>query len=169
MNVPKPLNKFFSSLIIVPLIAASLYGYYANISAMKGEGAVSSMRGALAYVESHWQEGDIIFTTDDGPWINLRPYTDKPIYRMPMDGCQEKGSFAPVLGSLSAQTRDALGMDIKRLDQIDHVRAWVFTPTRSPLHPECYTRMISPLTAETPAYIVDDSDWLFSGVWIVEE
>jgi hypothetical protein len=161
-------NKYFSTIILVPLLLASLYGYYANIAAMKGDGAVSSMRGALEYVESHWQEGDIIFTTDDGPWINLRPYTDRPIYRMPMDGCEERGSFAPVLGSLSSTTREALGMNGASLDEIHHARAWVFAPTRSPLHPNCYTAMIASLTAGTPVYVVDDGDWLYSAVWLVE-
>jgi hypothetical protein len=158
-------NKFFSTLIVSILCITGIYGYYKNISAMKGDGAVSSMRGALTYVEANWQDGDIIFTTDDGPWINLTPYTDKPIYRMPT--CQEKGSYAPVLGSLSTQTRDALGMQVADLTDIPHQRAWVFAPTRSPLHPECYITQIAPLTETPPVYVVDDNEWLFSGVWLV--
>ena len=101
------MNKFFATLIVSILCITGIYGYYKNIAAMKGDGAVSSMRGALTYALDHWQPGDIIYTTDDGPWINLTPYTDQPIYRMPT--CAEKGSYAPVLGSLSTQTRAALG------------------------------------------------------------
>lgn len=158
------MNKYFLTLIVSILCIAGIYGYYKNIAAMKGDGAVSSMRGALAYVEANWQDGDIIFTTDDGPWINLTPYTDKPIYRMPT--CKEKGSYAPVLGSLSTQTRDALGMQIADLKDIPYKRAWVFAPTRSPLHPECYLTQIAPLTNTPPVYVVDDNDWLYSGVWL---
>ena len=160
------MNKFFSTLIVCTLCVAGIYGYYKNIAAMKGDGAVSSMRGALQYALDNWQEGDIIYTTDDGPWINLSPYTSQPIYRMPT--CQEKGSYAPVLGSLSAQTRTALGMQIADLKDIPHKRALVFAPTRSPLHPACYMDQIAPLTQTPPVYVVDDSEWLFSGVWLVK-
>lgn len=158
--------KYIYLTIVLPLIAASLYGYYTNIAAMKGDGAISSMGGALAYVDSHWRDGDIIYVTDDGPWINIAPYTEYPIFRMPMDGCEEKGSYAPVLGSLSETTRAALGMQIAALDEIPHRRAWVFAPTRSPLHPACYTELIAPLTSDDPVYIVDDTEWIYSAVWL---
>ena len=154
------MNKYFTTVIVSIICITGIYGYYKNISAMKGDGAVSSMRGALTYVEANWQEGDIIFTTDDGPWINLTPYTDKPIYRMP--------TCSPVLGSLSVQTRDALGMHIAELNDIPHERAWVFAPTRSPLHPTCYITQIATLTNTPPVYVVDDNEWLFSGVWLTK-
>lgn len=153
------MNKYFTTVIVSIICITGIYGYYKNISAMKGDGAVSSMRGALDYVEANWREGDIIFTTDDGPWINLTPYTDKPVYRMQTD--------CTVLGSLSSQTREALGMHIADLTDIPHQRAWVFAPTRSPLHPECYITQIAPLTNTPPVYVVDDNEWLFSGVWLV--
>lgn len=159
-------TKLFASIILVPLFVASLYGYYHNVAAMKGEGAVSSLRDALAYVESNWQPGDIIFVTDDGPWVNVSPYTDKPIYRMP--GCAEKGSYAPVLGSLSDATRQAIGMITVPLTDIPHKRAWVFAPF-SPLHPDCYREQVKDMTSGAPAYVVDNNDWLYSAVWLVEK
>lgn len=159
------MNKFFPAFIASVICIAGIYGYYENIATMKGDGAVSSMRHALDYVNAHWQDGDIIYATDDGPWINIRPYTDKPMYRMPT--CQEKGSYAPVLGSLSLQTRNAIGMHVAELKDIPHKRAWVLAPTRSPLHPQCYIDQISALTQSAPVYVVDDSEWLFSGVWLV--
>jgi hypothetical protein len=162
----KPGSKYFALVITIPLIVASLYGYYANVSAMKGDGAVSSLQGALAYVDAHWQPGDIIFATDDGPWINLYPYTDKPIYRMPT--CEQKGSYAPVLGALSPATRQAIGMQIAELKDIPHQRAWVFAPS-SPLHPNCYYAQIADLTKSRPVYVVDDGEWLYSAVWLVEK
>jgi len=126
---------------------------------MKGEGAVSSMSDALAYVEAHWRPGDIIFVTDDGPYINIRPYTDKPIYHLP--------DCAPVLGALSDRTRDALGMVMTDGANITYQRAWVFAPT-SPLHPQCYMEYMDVLIANDPVYVVDNSDWLYSAVWLVE-
>jgi len=159
-------KKLFTSIIFVPLVIASLFGYYHNIAAMKGEGAVSSLSDALAYVEANWQPGDIIFATDDGPWINLAPYTDKPIYRMP--GCAEKGSYAPVLGSLSNETRQAIGMTVTELTDIPHKRAWVFAPF-SPLHPDCYREQVRDITSTSPAFVVDNNEWLYSAVWLVEK
>ena len=152
------LNKFFSVIIALPILGSAIYGYYRNIGAMKNDGAVGSMRGALAYVLTHWQEGDIMYTTDDGPWVNLTPYTDKPIYRMPT--CQ-------IWGSLSPQTREAFGAQVIDLDHLDYKRAWVFAPKYSPLHPECYTEAIVDLTEGAPVYVVDDGEWLYSGVWLV--
>jgi len=157
-------SKYFTIAIIAPILIAGVYGYYKNVAAMKGEGAISSLPDALAYVEDHWRDGDIIYAADDGPWINLEPYTDKPIYRMP--GCAEKGSFAPVLGSLSDTTRAAIGMQIAELSDIPHRRAWVFAPF-TPLHPDCYREQVKPLTSSEPVYVVDDSTWIFSGVWMV--
>lgn len=159
-------NKLYYSIILIPLFAASLFGYYSNITAMKGEGAISSLGDALTYVEANWQPDDIIFVTDDGPYVNLAPYTNKPIYRM--SGCEEKGSYAPVLGSLSNETRQAIGMITASLADIPHKRAWVFAPF-SPLHPECYRQQVKEITSATPVYVVDDNDWLYSAVWLVEK
>lgn len=153
------INKLYSTLILSIITISGIYGYYRYISAMKGEGAVSSMSEALAYVESQWQDGDIIYMTDDGPWINVTPYTSRPVYRMPE--CSE-----PVRGSLSGATRAALGMQITPLDSIPYNRAWVFAPF-SPLHPPCYYEQIAPMTAADPVYIVDRGDWLYSAVWLV--
>lgn len=159
-------EKYFSLIICVPILLSALFGYYKNVGAMKGDGAISSLQDALAYVESHWQEGDVIYATDDGPWVNLRPYTGKPMYKMPE--CEVKGSYAPVLGSLAPATRDALGVLVADLNDVPYVRAWVFAPS-SPLHPVCYYLQIQLLTASNPVYVVDDSQWLKSAVWLVEE
>lgn len=160
-------SKVFAAVTTIPVIVASLYGYYLNIGAMKGEGAVSSMGKALAYVDAHWQPGDVIYATDDGPFVNLAPYTNKPLYKMPV--CQEKGSYAPTPGSLSSATRAALGMQVTDLRSIPHQRAWIFAPF-SPLHPNCYFAQVHQIIADDkPAYVVDNNEWLHSGVWLVEK
>src|SRR6185369_401763 len=129
-------EKFFSFVITATIIISSLFGYYTNIAAIKGDGAVSSLTDALAYVEAHWQPGDVMYMTDDGPWVNVRPYTDKPMYRMPE--CEAKGSYAPVLGALSPATRAALGMVIANLSDVVHTRAWIFAP-----HLRCIPNVIT--------------------------
>lgn len=154
----KRLNKALTIIIVIPVIVSALYGYYKNIGAMKNDGAVGSMRGGLAYVESQWREGDVIYATDDGPWINLVLYTDKPIYRMPT--CQ-------IWGALSKRTRDAFGAVVIPLADLDYKRAWIFAPKYSPLHPDCYTDAIAALTNGDPVYTVDNGDWLYSGIWLI--
>jgi uncharacterized membrane protein len=156
----------FVSCFIAPLLILGIGGYYQNVAAMKGEGAVSPLLDTLDYVRAHWQPGDVIYYTDDGPMINLMPYTaDLPQYRMP--ACDEKTGYAPVLGSLSDATREAIGSRIAEFDDAISTRAWVFAP-RSPLHPTCYEDQIKDIAAGSPLILVDDNQYLTSGVWLVE-
>jgi hypothetical protein len=156
---------FYIACFIAPLLILGIGGYYQNVAAMKGEGAVSPLLDTLAYVRAHWQAGDVIYYTDDGPMINLMPYAaDLPQYRMP--ACDEKTGYAPVLGSLSDATREAIGSRIAELDDVIITRAWVFAP-RSPLHPTCYEEQIKDIAAGSPLILVDDNQYLNSGVWLV--
>lgn len=152
--------------LIIPLLLAGIIGYYVDTAHGKNEGAVSPVLDALAYVKSHWQDGDVIISADDGPWVNLRPYTDLPLYRLPE--CNGKTGHPPVLGGLSEETRAALGVEIKDIDEIKFTRAWVFAISKSPLHPSCYFEQIAPITRGEPIIVVDDNDWLFSALWLME-
>ncbi len=152
--------------LVIPIIVAGVGGYYKNIAGMKNDGAVSSLQDALIYVRAHWQPGDILYYTDDGPAVNLMPYTaDLPQYGMSACGSD---SYGLVLGSLNPRTRDAMGIVVRELDQIDYKRAWVFAP-RSPLHPKCYEEHIAPFTQGDPLITVDNNEYIFSGVWLVEK
>jgi uncharacterized membrane protein len=156
----------YASCFALPLLILGIGGYYQNVADMKGEGAVSPLLDTLDYVRAHWQPGDVIYYTDDGPMINLMPYAaDLPQYRMP--ACAETTGFAPVLGSLSDATRGAIGSRIAEFDDVITTRAWVFAP-RSPLHPECYGDQIKDIAAGPPLILVDDNQYLTSGVWLVE-
>lgn len=168
----KPSTRFkigptaYASAFVFPLLILGIGGYYQNVAAMKGEGAVSPLLETLAYVRAHWQPGDVIYYTDDGPMINLMPYAaDLPQFRMP--ACEEKTGYAPVLGSLSDATREAIGSRIAEFDDVTRSRAWVFAP-RSPLHPTCYEDQIKDIAAGSPLILVDDNQYLTSGVWLVE-
>lgn len=157
----------YSACLAVPLVMFGVAGYYINGAKMKGDGAVSTMIESLRYVERNWQDGDVIYYTDDGPMINLMPYTDLPQYRMP-DCDVQKTSYAPVLGSLSDSTRIAVGAQVVALDNIPHKRAWIFAP-RSPLHPQCYDALIAPIAPEgDEVVVVDKNQYLSSGVWLLE-
>lgn len=155
-------KMLYAACFIVPVIMFGIGGYYINIANMKGEGAVSPLLDALTYVRANWQEGDVIYYTDDGPMINIMPYAaDLPQYKMP--GCE-----VPILGTLSSSTRAALDVRITELRDVTHTRAWVFAP-RSPLHPRCYEDQIAQLTIGAPIIAVDDNEYISSGVWLVEK
>lgn len=166
LEAARPLRLATAALVILPITLGGISGYYANIDLMKGEGAVSSMMDALAYVRAHWQPGDVLYYADDGPMVNLMPYTaDLPQFKMP--ACAERTGYAPVLGSLSDKTRLALGAQIAELSDVPHARAWVFAP-RSPLHPQCYEDQIARFTIAPPQITVDDNEYLTSAVWLLE-
>ncbi len=155
-----------SAAMVIPIFVSGIGGYYRNIPKMKNDGAVSPLIGTLDYVRQHWQDGDIIVYADDGPMINLHPYAgDLPQYLIP--ACGDRLSSGPVLGSLTNATRDAIGIPRIGIDQI-HGRAWVFAPF-SPLHPQCYEEYIAPITPGDPLLVVDDNQYIYSGVWLIGE
>ncbi|MBI5950196.1 MAG: hypothetical protein HY865_00950 [Chloroflexi bacterium] len=162
----RPSTKLYASCFIVPIFMFGIAGYYVNIANMKGEGA-APMLGTLEYIRANWQDGDVIFYADDGPMVNISPYTDLPQYKMP--ACGARADFGTVLGSLSDQSRAAIGIPIANLEDVPHVRAWVYAP-RSPLHPLCYEEQIKDIAPEGRQVItVDNNQYISSGVWLVEK
>jgi len=159
-----PRRILYAACFVIPLWMLGLGGYYANIARMKGEAAISPLLTALDYVRAHWQDGDVIYYTDDGPMVNLMPYTDLPQYRM--GECEPKTGYS-TLGSLSHDTRIAIGAEIAELDEIPHRRAWVFAP-RSPLHPACYEEQLAGIVQGDPLILVYYNEYMMSGVWLVE-
>jgi hypothetical protein len=157
--------------LVIPLLVAGIGGYYRNIPSMKSDGAVSPLVSALDYVRAHWQDGDVIYYTDDGPMINLLPYAaDLPQYMMA--ACGERMNVGPVLGSLSPTTRKAIGVEMidlaELLDAGPYRRAWVFAPF-SPLHPKCYEQQVEWMTSNDPVLVIDDNIFIYSGLWKVEK
>jgi len=156
-----------ASALLIPILVSGLGGYYKNIPSMKNDGAVSSLTDAFGYVAANWQAGDVLFYTDDGPMINLLPYAgDLPQYEMIV--CGDRLNAGPVLGSLSPNTRAAIGIRMAKLSELEFKRAWVFAP-RSPLHPQCYEDQIASFTAGDPLIVVDDNQYISSGVWLIEK
>lgn len=159
-------DAILAAALVIPVLVSGIGGYYKNVPDMKSDGAVSPLIDALAYVKAHWQPGDIIYYTDDGPMVNLSPYAGGlPQYEIPV--CGNHTTVGPVLGSLSPQTREAIGIPVRDLNEIDYRRAWVFAP-RSPLHPECYEKQIALIAPVGEQLItVDDNEFISSGVWMV--
>lgn len=151
-------SLLYSFYIMALLCVFGLPRYYSSVVDMKAEGAKLPILDKLTYVQNHWRDGDILYYTDDGPAINIMPYTDLPQYRMPECGI-EKTSFAPVFDSLSNVTRRAIGMEIVDLADIPYKRAWIFAP-RSPFRPQCYYDQVD--------RVAHKGQQAISGVWLVE-
>jgi uncharacterized membrane protein len=149
----------YAACYVIPLLVAGDLSYFTKVSEMKDSGEVRPLGDVLEYVTAHFQTGDVIYHTDDGSMINFLPYSDLPQYRMP--------DCAPVLGGLSDATRAAIPIHIAELETISHTRAWVLAPTLSPLHPQCYYEKIAPLTSGTPVMVIDDNEYMQSGLWLV--
>jgi len=156
-------QTFLAAVLTLPLLIGGVGGYYANIRAMKG---ADSMSGAREFVLERWQPGDVMYFTDDSPLVNFMPYVsaDYPLYKLP--ACDERTGYGPVLGSLSDATREAMNIHVADLADVTYTRAWVFAP-RTPLHPKCYEDQIAPLTVGAPVLVVDDNEWMTSGVWLL--
>lgn len=156
-------ETLLASALIIPVFVTGIGWYFMDVPNMKSGGSIRPILSALDHVKAHWQEGDVIYYTDDGPMISLSPYAGElPQYEMPV--CEDRP--VSVLGSLSQATRAAIGIQLTELRDLDFRRAWVFAP-RSPLHLKCYEAKIAALTLGEPVLVVDDNDFISSGVWLV--
>lgn len=146
-------KELYLAVFTAPVLIASLIGYYIFTPADKGV----NINKALAYVRANWQPGDVIIHTGDGSLVNLLPYApDLPQLRA-VD-CES------AIGSLSDQTRKALRVKQIDLSQISG-RAWVFAQ-ETPLDPSCLSNELGPVTKGVPAFVIDDNDYIYSGVWL---
>ena len=144
--------------LALPFILAGIVGTYKYTPLQKGG---DEMNRALAIIRAEWQPGDVLYHLDDGSLVNWLPYSsDLAQYKMPE--CEH------TLGALTSQTRAALGVDEKPLDQIDYKRVWLAAPL-SPLHPQCYIEIRDALLAQAqPVLVIDDNEYITSGVWLLE-
>lgn len=104
------------------------------------------------YINSHWQENDIIYHVGDGSWIDMINYTDHPeaMYKMPLCGV--------VRGSLSDTTRQGLGIQVEYLEDLSWQRAWVLNAS-TPMTPDCEQGMITPWISEDDlVYCIHDDN-----------
>lgn len=164
-STPRNIAIAYASLLVVPLLVASLVHYYRAIADIKSEGDVTSVHEVMGYITEHWQPGDVIYHTDDSSMIDFIPYLSLPQYRMPP--CGETPNWGPSIGSLTAATRAAIGVKVMDLQDIPHTRAWVLAP-RGPLQTACYLKQIEALTPGEPLLYVDQNKLIVSGVWLLD-
>lgn len=149
----------YLSALIAPVFILGIGGYYIQTPGIKEKPTAPNMSSTLAYIKANWQDGDILYHTDDGSLVNWMAYSPELVH-IKMPDC------APVRGALSTETRAALGMPILSLDVVPHTRAWIAAPL-SPLHPDCYAAALDDLLADAElVFQLDDNDLITSGVWL---
>jgi len=158
-------TSFYLAILIfvLPVLVANLIGYYVYAPQLKGV----MINQALTYIRANWQPNDIIVHTGDGSLVNMLPYSHD-LAQVRLIDCES------AIGSLSDQTRDALGVQpvsVETLTNAMHmagVRLWVIGGA-TPLDPKCFADQIAPLTQGAPAFVIDDNEYISSGVWVVKQ
>ena len=116
----------------------------------------------MAYIQAHWQPGDIIYHFTDDSWVNLTPYNSLPNYKAPDCGL--------TLGALSQPTRLAMGQQIIPLADLAYKRAWLLW-SDSPLAPQpCTNAQLTALGLDPkkPLLIACSDEYYFDGLWLAE-
>jgi uncharacterized membrane protein len=154
VNIPKTL---LVAIFIIPLILVSDVSMYVYAAPNKTSGATV----ALAYIQAHWQPGDIIYSYTDDGWVNTKPYNIQPEYKAPDCGI--------TLGNLSASTRQAIGQQIRPLSALTYTRAWVIW-SESPLTPACAADQLPAigLDPNKPVLITASDEYYYDGLWLLE-
>jgi len=152
-------RAIYLACFIFPVVIISAKSYYQYNPEQKG-GPHPNITDGLAYVRAHWEPGDIIVHTSDGSLINLWIYAQgMPQYKLPDCGHE--------IGSLSDQTRQALGIPDISLNEILNRtgRTWVIAQA-TPLDAACFSNQIAPLTQGKAIFPMDDNQFITSGIWL---
>jgi hypothetical protein len=145
----------------LPLLLTGLGGAYVFGPQLKASGDELPIGHALEYIRAEWQPGDVIYHTQDGSLINMLPYSADLVHvRMPDCGVTR--------GQLSFDSIRATGTPVHSLGETPHARAWVIIGL-SPLVDACYPEAVAPFMDHAPALVMDDNEYLYSGVWLEDE
>jgi mannosyltransferase len=149
------LNQAYALALIVPVLLAGIYGYYANNPANKG-GSLE----IIDQVRALWQPGDVIVHVNDGSAVPWGVYAaDLP--QVEMIECSQHD-----LGALSPATRSAMGIRQADLDQVSHRRAWIIW-SEGPTSTTCETDQAARLIAGGKEVIqIRDDEMIHAGVWL---
>ena len=150
-------RALLAAIFIVPLILipnGQMY-LYAHDNKQPGEAV------ELAYIQAHWQAGDIIYAVGEDAWINTAPDGWVQLYKAPDCGV--------TLGGLSPRTQAAIGEVVRPLDQISHTRAWVMWED-SPVIPACQKQQVIAmgLDPKKPLLRGGQSEFVMDGLWLQE-
>jgi hypothetical protein len=115
----------------------------------------------VAYIQAHWQPGDIVYHYGDDSWVNTVPYNDLPNYKAP--------NCSPTVGGLSAATRAIIGQQIQPLSALTYRRAWLLW-SDGPLDPSCDMAQLTSLGLDPhkPILPLTVDEYYFEGLWLLE-
>jgi mannosyltransferase len=149
-------QRLYTAALIVPMLIAGQLGYWLDIHDFK-----STTLDVLERVRSAWQPGDIVYSVNDGTWVTWSAYWDGPVYLMPeCPGQHDRGALSPL-------TRQALGVPIAELADVDHKRAWVLWNYGAPAV-QCNVDKGAAIVGDRPAwYMVMDNEFVTSGIWLL--
>jgi hypothetical protein len=147
----------FASVFLLPLLLICDGNILANTPKNKASGAAVE----LAYVQAHWQPGDILYHFSDDSWV-LTAGNPLPNYKAP--------DCAPTLGALSPATRAAIGEQIAPLSSLQYKRAWLIW-SDGPLNPACSRTQLTALglDPDKPLLLTQDDEYVYEGLWMVEK
>lgn len=162
-NLASVRGRLYAACFIVPVMMLGVSGYYINNPEQKTGQGTGSMRQAIEYITDRWQPGDVILHGSALGWISMTPYTDLPQYAIP--NCTPKFP-----GSISAATRDMIGVPAGDIDELPpHRRIW-FTAVFSPMLPECQAAHTEQIIGDRePVLVLSETKFLLSAIWLLEE
>ena len=149
------------AVFLIPALAVNLLG-----TTIRSHWAGESVRknvNIFAMIDSQWQEGDLLYYADDGTYVTGVVAWKK------VDNMVQILRCGSVRGSLSALTRQAIGMRSGDLPANVTGRIWVIT-AETPLNPPCETDYLRRhgLLDTKPLVCSQDSELVKSCVYLVE-
>lgn len=150
-------NQIIAAFLTIPVLIAALYPLYVS----NPKNSNQAVRKTIENMRAEWQTGDIIYHIDAGSAVGFWLYArDLPQYLAPP--CEDE-----TMGSLSPATRQGLGIIEKPLSEIEHSRAWVVYAL-GPTARACMVRDYGYLAKGNAWELTEDSEYVFSGVWLHE-
>lgn len=146
------------AVFLVPVALAHIVGYYQGRDTARMSEAV-----LLPYIREHWQAGDVVIATTDGPAVNIRyAAPDLPVWEIPeCPGSHDRGALSP-------PTRDALGIPLAPVDSIPHRRAWVVMMA-GPVSDDCRLQLAYQVVGDAePVVTLKDNGIVYSAMYLLE-
>jgi mannosyltransferase len=124
---------------------------------------VSRSYTAIDYINSHWQDGDLLYHADDGIII-----TGIPNWDIPLSSTMRVPPCGDVLGGITDLTRQAIGEPVGDYPADWPGRVWVVS-AETPMNPLCEKEYLEArgLTASEPVYCMADREIVKSCVYLI--
>jgi hypothetical protein len=118
---------------------------------------------SIQIIDRSWQKGDLLYYVDDGVFIS------GSVAWANIDNTLQVEDCGPVLGGLSKQTQNALGMKVGPLPDNYPGRVWVIT-AETPLNPICMDDYLEQkgLLNSDPLYCSSDNELVRSCLYLVQ-